>query len=132
MALQAEVDFAMELRLDEPALRSDWRIQLAAERVIERIFQAAEALDLRRRERYFGRDGLIYLRGMRNRLAHNYLGVDVDILWSTFNVDLPTVRDHMAQDVKDAAAQLRAGMKGQGSPIETWRSAHLGRIDPEA
>lgn len=69
---------------------------------------------------------------MRNRLAHNYLGVDVDILWKTFSVDLPKVRDRMKPDVKSAAAKLQASMNGQRHPIETWRSEHLGRIDPEA
>ena len=29
------------------------------------------------------------VRGMRNRLAHDYLGVDVDEIWRTAIVDLP-------------------------------------------
>ena len=38
----------------------------------------------------------------------------------------------MKPDVKSAAAKLQASINGQRHPIETWRSEHLGRIDPEA
>lgn len=29
------------------------------------------------------------IRGMRNRLAHDYLGIDVDVVWRTVSVDVP-------------------------------------------
>jgi uncharacterized protein with HEPN domain len=29
------------------------------------------------------------IRGMRNRLAHDYLGIDIDEVWRTVSVDLP-------------------------------------------
>lgn len=53
---------------------------------MERIFQASEAVDIVRRERYFGPDGLRYLRGIRNRLSHNYLSIDNDTLWDTIAI----------------------------------------------
>lgn len=37
------------------------------------------------------------MRGMRNRLAHDYLGIDIDEVWRTVAVDMPalerTLRD---------------------------------------
>lgn len=29
------------------------------------------------------------IRGMRNRLAHDYLGVDMDVVWRAVSVELP-------------------------------------------
>jgi uncharacterized protein with HEPN domain len=29
------------------------------------------------------------IRGMRNRLVHDYLGIDVDVVWRTVSVDVP-------------------------------------------
>jgi uncharacterized protein with HEPN domain len=31
------------------------------------------------------------IRGMRNRVAHEYFGVDVKVLWETVREDLPTL-----------------------------------------
>lgn len=32
------------------------------------------------------------IAGMRNRLVHAYLGVDLDLVWSTLEADLPPLR----------------------------------------
>jgi uncharacterized protein with HEPN domain len=32
------------------------------------------------------------VRGMRNRIAHEYFGVDLMVLWQTVNEDLPQLR----------------------------------------
>jgi len=31
------------------------------------------------------------IRGMRNRLAHDYAGIDIDEVWRTVSVDLPVL-----------------------------------------
>jgi len=31
------------------------------------------------------------IRGMRNRLIHDYLGVDIDVVWRTVSLDLPAL-----------------------------------------
>ena len=35
------------------------------------------------------------IRGMRNRLAHDYLGVDVDEVWRTATVDLSELEQRL-------------------------------------
>lgn len=125
VALDDEIATALELRLDETAFRSDWRVQFAAERVIERVFQAAEAVDTDRRERYFGVDGARYLRGIRNRLSHNYLATDYDIIWETISVDLPVVSDRLAADVTAAKKVLADAIAESAVDGDGWREAHL-------
>lgn len=36
------------------------------------------------------------LYGMRNRIVHGYSGVDLNIVWSTIQEDLPMLRDEIA------------------------------------
>jgi uncharacterized protein with HEPN domain len=61
-------------------LKSDWKFQLAAERAVELIGEAATRLprDLRDRHPDVPWPEII---GMRNRLIHGYDGVDYDIVW---------------------------------------------------
>ncbi len=131
LALQAEVDVALQLADEEASSRQDWRIRYAAERVLESVFQAAQAMPEARRERYFGGDGFQALRGMRNRLAHNYLAVDGDILWESLSVDLPRVHDRLQKDAAAASALIKELMARQDVDSESWRRTHLGRIDPQ-
>lgn len=132
LALQAEVNVALQLAADEASYRQDWRIQYAAERILERVFQAAQALPETRRERYFGGAGFQALRGMRNRLAHNYLAVDDDILWESLSIDLPMVHERLQADAAAAGMLIGELMAGQDTDGESWRRSHLGRIDPTA
>lgn len=37
------------------------------------------------------------IRGMRNRLVHDYLGTDVDEVWRTVSVDLPKLEEVLAR-----------------------------------
>jgi len=131
LALQAEVAVALQLAGDETSYRQDWRIRYAAERVIERVFQAAQAVPETRRERYFGSVGFQALRGIRNRLAHNYLAVDDDILWESLSVDLPLVHDRLRPDAAAASVLIGELMAGQDIDGENWRRTHLGNIDPQ-
>ena len=35
------------------------------------------------------------ISGMRNKLIHDYMGVDVDVIWTTIKKDLPVLRNQM-------------------------------------
>lgn len=35
--------------------------------------------------------------GMRNRIAHDYLNVDLDIIWEVVQYDLPDLHDHIRE-----------------------------------
>lgn len=37
---------------------------------------------------------------MRNKVTHEYLGVDEDILWKTIKEDLPTLKKQIAEILK--------------------------------
>ncbi|CAN5219515.1 hypothetical protein BH09ACT6_BH09ACT6_15560 [soil metagenome] len=125
LALELEVATALELRDNEAEFREDWRIQFAAERVMERIFQAAEAVSPELRERYFGADGVRYLRGIRNRLSHNYLAIDYGIIWDTITVDLPLVQERLAPDAATARAIMAESVGESSGDESAWREAHL-------
>jgi uncharacterized protein with HEPN domain len=130
LALEDEVTVGVELADDETAFRADWRIRYAAERVVERVFQAAGDLPEELQERYFGDDGFRALRGMRNRLAHNYLDIDDEILWESVNNDLPTVRDRLAADAAEARALIDRLLAEQPVDPSGWDLEHLGEVSP--
>ncbi|WBL20055.1 HepT-like ribonuclease domain-containing protein [Citricoccus sp. NR2] len=114
-------------RTDDIAAEESVIIELAAERIMERIFQATSALPEQIQEKYFGLEPLRFLRGMRNRLAHNYLSVDLRIVEDTIQHDLPLVLERMEDDIKKArkfVATAQAEIKDQS----TWTHDHLGEI----
>lgn len=127
LALIEELDSATDLAVDEREFLADWRLRLAGERVVERIFQAATALAPGSAEEYFGAEGLRRLRGMRNRLAHNYLAVDPTVLWSALVVEVPAVRARLESDAVRARRVLGPGAAAANDPDE-WRAAHMRRI----
>ncbi|MFC4244982.1 DUF86 domain-containing protein [Gryllotalpicola reticulitermitis] len=128
LALADEVSVGVELGIDEKAFRSDWRARYAAERVVERVFQAATDLPEWMLTKYFGGDGFRALRGMRNRLAHNYLGVDEEILWESVSHDLPGVQSRLAADAREARALIDALLGQYSVASEAWDRDHLGPV----
>lgn len=130
LALAEEVAVGLELASDEAGFRADWRIRYAAERVVERVFQAASDLPDHLQERYFG-GGFPALRGMRNRLAHNYLDVDDEILWESVSADLPDVQRRLAPDAAAARTLIDALLTTETTDPSAWRDEHLGPVDPE-
>ena len=69
-------------------LNSDWKFQLAAERAVELIGEAASRLPRELRERHPGIPWPEII-GMRNRLIHAYDGVDYDIVWDVLSNHAP-------------------------------------------
>ncbi|WP_291053934.1 HepT-like ribonuclease domain-containing protein [Herbiconiux sp.] len=108
LALWLEVDQGLALVDELKDSHRHWRDELAAERVVERIFQAAESIPPEIRIHHFGPEGFKRLRGMRNRLAHNYREIDVSILWGTLTDELPRVRDRLEMDCQVASAIVLA------------------------
>jgi uncharacterized protein with HEPN domain len=130
LALADEVRVGLELAEDEAAFRADWRLRYAAERVVERIFQASNDLPEPRRERYFGDAGIRALRGMRNRLAHNYLDIDEDILWDSLSQELPEVHRRLLADTDEARQLIDRLLADQVTDTEAWDAGHLGPVAP--
>jgi len=128
VALAEELDTAAALASEPEGHRPPW-LRLAAERVVERIHQAAEALDRDQAERYLTAEGLRQLRGMRNRLAHHYLGIDEAVLWRSLVDDVPVARARMEDDLRAARAVVGDARRTAGD-AEAWRAGHLRPLDP--
>jgi uncharacterized protein with HEPN domain len=48
------------------------------------------------------------IRGMRNRMAHGYFDVDLDVVWDTVQVSLPELMEQMSSIRRDAEASRRS------------------------
>jgi uncharacterized protein with HEPN domain len=97
-----EVDYLIE-RSDGLSLedyRADETLQRAFVRSLEIIGEAAKKLP----EDYRTRHSAIEWRammGMRNRLIHDYFGVDHDLVWDVVQRRIPALRAQLAAILKD-------------------------------
>lgn len=49
------------------------------------------------------------IKGMRNRIAHNYWTVDDDIVWAVIDQHAPELHHALAEEIDAARSVLRAG-----------------------
>ncbi len=42
------------------------------------------------------------IRGMRNRIAHGYFDLDLDVVWDTLQIAIPQLRDNLQKLVGDS------------------------------
>jgi uncharacterized protein with HEPN domain len=81
--------FIEGLTFDE--LQADDKTTLALTRAVEIIGEAAKQIPTSLREQY-PEISWKNLVGMRDRLAHVYFGIDLDVVWSTTKEDLPKLK----------------------------------------
>ncbi len=60
-------------------------------RALEIIGEASRNVPLSLQER-FAEVPWSYMTGMRNKLAHDYFGVDLEVIWRTIQEDLPALQ----------------------------------------
>jgi len=87
------------------ALESDHKTQAAVIRYIEIIGEAANRIQRQAPEFVVAHPSLPWheMRGMRNRMIHNYFDVNEDLLWATAKDDLPKLKqqiDRLLMEVK--------------------------------
>lgn len=72
------------------AYDEDRVLRLALAQLVQRIGEAARRLSPEFRERHSGIPWEAVI-GMRNRIVHDYMNVDDEILWATVRSDLPSL-----------------------------------------
>jgi uncharacterized protein with HEPN domain len=80
------------------ALQQNPQIQDAVVRNIEIIGEAAGRIQRMDPEFFTSHPELPWteMRGMRNKMVHNYFDVDWKVVWSTVKSDLPTLKKQIA------------------------------------
>jgi len=91
--IRAEVDFILERSdgLSREDFLGDETLQRAFVRSLEVIGEAAKKLPAEFRARE-SRIDWRRVAGMRDRLIHDYFGVDYDIIWDVVRMQLPDLR----------------------------------------
>ena len=70
-------------------LKHERMLELSQIRLVEVVGEAAARISNDEQEKYSA------IIGMRNRLAHGYDQVDMDILWDTIELDLPLLIEEL-------------------------------------
>jgi uncharacterized protein with HEPN domain len=115
------------------AFDEQWVLQVAAERLVEIVGEAASHLsdDLRNRRP----DSLRAAKDMRNLIAHEYHRVDPHLLWEAIASDIPRLADDLSSEDQRPGLGL-AGSTGASSRQQPWsapKSEHSVPADsPEA
>ena len=82
--------------MDFETFRSDRRTNLAVIRALEIIGEAARHIPANERRRH-SQVPWQEMVAMRNKLIHQYFGVDLEVLWRTVQEDLPPLRDEISR-----------------------------------
>ena len=102
-AIDDTADFTTELSFEDFA--RDRKTVNAVIRSLEVLGEAAKSIpgDIRAQAPYIP---WRRMAGMRDKLVHEYFGVDLGIVWSVIHEELPALRPY----VKKLLTQLRQGM----------------------
>ena len=82
--------------MDFETFRSDQRTNLAVIRALEIIGEAARYIPANERRRH-SQVPWQEMVAMRNKLIHQYFGVDLEVLWRTVQEDVPPLRDEISR-----------------------------------
>ncbi|MBC8526646.1 MAG: DUF86 domain-containing protein [Candidatus Cloacimonetes bacterium] len=86
--------------MDFPAFQEDKKSQYAVIRALEIIGEASKKIPKKVKENY----SLIpwrFIAGMRDKLIHDYFGVDVQVVWITITEDILSLEEGIKKLVSD-------------------------------
>jgi uncharacterized protein with HEPN domain len=89
------------VNMDFLSFQKDKKTIYAVIRCIEVLGEAAKKMPKSIRDKY-PRVPWSVMVGMRNRMVHEYFGVDLNILWQTVKEDIPSLK----QVIKDASGWI--------------------------
>jgi uncharacterized protein with HEPN domain len=89
-------EFSQGLSLKE--FKSNELVQDAIVRNIEIIGEASKKISKDTKHTYY-KIPWKEIAGMRDKLIHDYLGVDVEVVWNTIHKDIPTL-DKLIREIK--------------------------------
>mgnify|MGYP002735606410 FL=1 len=84
----AEEDFLADLRTQRAVVMSLMIVGEAASRILS---DYPDFVDARAAIPWRG------IRGMRNRIAHGYFDIDLHVVWTTVQIELPALIEHLSQ-----------------------------------
>lgn len=96
------------------AFKSDLRTQKAVIMSLIEIGEAATKIASGDPQFVANNDALPWpqMRGMRNRIAHGYFDIDLDIVWQTVITAIPTLNEHASE----LLSELRENQEPGPSP----------------
>ncbi|MBI4036188.1 DUF86 domain-containing protein [Candidatus Daviesbacteria bacterium] len=91
-------DYTKDFSLND--LENDWKTIDAVVRNLEILGEAARNIPEEAAEKYsdipWGK-----MVSMRNKIIHEYFGVDLDILWKTIKEDLPVLKQQIEKIIQE-------------------------------
>jgi len=96
--------------MDFEDFRKDYKLQLAVVRLLEIIGEASVKLSADLKNKYI-RVPWVDIKGLRNRIVHDYSHIRIDIIWNTIKKNIPSFKKEMIKILEDINPQLLMDFK---------------------
>ncbi len=96
--------------MDFEDFRKDYKLQLAVVRLLEIIGEASVKLSSGLKSKYINVPW-VDIKGLRNRIVHDYSQIRIDIIWNTVRKNIPSFRREMIKILEDINPQLLMDFK---------------------
>jgi uncharacterized protein with HEPN domain len=88
----------------------DYKLQLAVVRLLEIIGEASVKLSAELKNRY-STIPWVDIKGLRNRLVHDYSHIRIDVIWNTVTKNVPSFKEGIVKILEDLNPQLLINFK---------------------